>query len=147
MAYTASPLHGGSGGTEFRDTPSRLKHLTSITVHVGSSYVNGLQCTWLLDDGEGSLDFGELHGTTGDAHNVSLGPGEYIIKVYGRCGTYVDQLAFATNQGHVFGPFGGNGGEPFHIDLPGHAHVAAFAGRSGSHLDAISVLYRESVLA
>ena len=37
----------------------------------------------------------------------------------GRAGSKVDQIEFITNEGEVFGPFGGSGGDPFVSSHPG----------------------------
>ncbi|MDA3645286.1 hypothetical protein LZ318_11070 [Saccharopolyspora indica] len=143
MAYTESKINGGSGGADFRDTASRLKRLTSIMVRA-AKHVDAIQCTWMLEDGEGTIETGKQHGGNGgQVNNISLAPGELIVKVTGTYDWVLNQISFTTNQGHVFGPFGEGGGTQFTIDLPRRTYVGGFVGREGDYIDAIGVLYGE----
>ncbi|CAG5129710.1 unnamed protein product, partial [Candidula unifasciata] len=51
-------------------------------------------------------------------HLVELERGEYIVKVTVGSGFLIDRLGFETNQGRVFGPFGGPGGEEYTESCP-----------------------------
>ncbi|MEM6253905.1 MAG: jacalin-like lectin [Cyanobacteria bacterium P01_D01_bin.156] len=78
-----------------------------------------------------------VHGTqTGKTDYVLLEEDEYISQIAGTSGWIIDQLSFTTNQGRVFGPYGGGGGEPFTYDIEGKVLVA-FAGRKSQSVNDI----------
>jgi len=71
----------------------------------------------------------------GDQHNIiNLGEDQYITKVTGRSGEYIDQITFKTNDGIVYGPYGGSGGDSFEFDFGSNVLLYIF-GRSGWWID------------
>jgi hypothetical protein len=76
----------------------------------------------------------------------ALRKAEQVIAVVGRSGASTDQIQFVTvSPGNVlksYGPYGGNGGHPFHII----GAVDAFFGQSGDLLDAVGVWVQPPVL-
>ena len=58
-------------------------------------------------------------GSGGSSHIFEVNPEAKIVIAQGRAGSKVDQIEFITNEGEVFGPFGGSGGDPFVSTHPG----------------------------
>ncbi|HLP61626.1 MAG TPA: jacalin-like lectin [Candidatus Deferrimicrobium sp.] len=131
--YFKSAQHGGVGGNAFSDDLTQVKSITQIVVRSGS-FVDAIAVTYLLTSGE---TITVSHGGSGGSPSIiQLREGEYIMRIDGRAGDFVDQIVFRTNMGAIFGPFGGNGGNPFSIrDI----QVGGFFGRSGDFIDAIGV--------
>ena len=48
---------------------------------------------------------------------VTLQDGEYLLKITGTAGAYLDSITFHTNLG-TYGPFGGSGGHRFRSISP-----------------------------
>lgn len=127
-----SPLYGGSKGAEFSDKFSKTTKISKILVRHGD-FIDAIQLTWAKESG-GSLT-GKLHGGSGgSATNIELADDEYILRIEGYASYYVTQLTFFTNQGNIYGPFGGGGGSPFVLS---DAVLFGFYGRYGLYLDAI----------
>jgi hypothetical protein len=130
---TVGPF-GGPGGGAFEDPGPvpELSRITNITVRSGS-LVDAIATTYLLPDGS-SQTFSH-GGTGGTAHQIDFVSGEQIIAVVGRSGTYLDTIAFLTEDPggtrRTHGPFGGNGGAQFIVNRK----VNGFFGRSGSLID------------
>lgn len=130
---TAGPF-GGPGGGAFQDPGPvpELSRITGITVRSGS-LVDSIATTYLLPDGtSGTFTHG---GAGGTAHDIYFNPGEQIIAVVGRSGTYLDNIAFLTEDPggvrRTYGPFGGDGGSQFIVNR----RVNGFFGRSGALID------------
>ena len=62
---------------------------------------------------------GSHGGGGGSSHIFEVNPEAKIVIAQGRAGSNVDQIEFITNEGEVFGPFGGSGGDPFVSTHPG----------------------------
>ena len=62
---------------------------------------------------------GSHGGGGGSSHIFEVNPEAKIVIAQGRAGSKVDQIEFITNEGEVFGPFGGSGGDPFVSSHPG----------------------------
>jgi hypothetical protein len=130
---SAGPF-GGPGGGAFQDPGPvpELSRITRITIRSGS-LIDSIATTYLLPDG--SSETFSHGGTGGSATDIHFNPGEQIIAVVGRSGTYLDNIAFLTEdpQGvrRTYGPFGGSGGTQFIVNRK----VNGFFGRSGSLID------------
>ena len=132
--YVPTVQSGGDGGDAFQDDLAEVSRLIGLNIRAGE-YVDALQCIWSTP--AGSTVSGTQHGGGGGSLNqILLSNNEYIVRVDGRSGIYIDQLTFTTNLENVFGPFGGDGGDPF--SLP-NLSVGGFFGRSGDLLDAVGV--------
>lgn len=130
---TVGPF-GGPGGGAFQDPGPvpELSRITGITIRSGS-LVDAIATSYRLPDGtSGTFSHG---GAGGTAHAIHFNNTEQIIAVVGRSGTYLDNIAFLTEdrQGvrRTYGPFGGNGGAQFIVNRK----VNGFFGRSGSLID------------
>jgi len=132
--YSCGPV-GGWGGNPFSDPPDLT--IKVITVSWGE-YVDRLIVTY--SDGTK-----QLHGGQGGDHQYSIdfADDEYITKLSGRCGDYIDLLMISTNK-RDYPPFGGDpiwpsGGNPFSLPLPGPSIPQYFFGRCQSFIDAIGI--------
>jgi hypothetical protein len=135
-----TPLAGGPGGGVFVDSDiADEARVVEVQVHAGE-YVDSVQMIYSLPNGR-PLEAAKHGGGGGGATSFRLEPGEYIVGISGRCGTYVDSLRIHTNRrtSQVFG--GGGGDRDFHIDVPEGNQATGFRGRSGEYLDAIGLTY------
>ncbi len=133
-----SSSYGENGGKLFRHLPKGpSRKINKIVVQHGA-LVDAIRVQWLLDNGkyEWSSNAGGPHG---QKSTILLKPNEYITKVTGRSGKYVDQITFYTSEGRKFGPYGGSGGNPFTIK-PTKA-VKGFYGMAEKYVNRIGVMY------
>lgn len=142
QGYTPSAINGGSGGSPFSDDLTQAEQIVKIDIWHGkpslwfrSSRILAIQTTWSTLQ-ETSFT-GCKHGKDrGKLDTIKFMDGEYITEINGRSAKEIDSLKFKTNFGREFGPYGGNGGNPFSLtDL----HVGGFFGRSDNRIDAIAV--------
>ena len=135
-----SLLYGETTGDAFSEGGAG-KALLRIHIAFGA-HVDSIQFEW-LENGKilRSLRRG---GEGGDCrHSFALAPGEKIIRVEGKSGHCVDQLTFTTSKGNQYGPFGGQGGNSFVLDVPGG--INGFFGHASHLLDAIGFYYEECI--
>jgi Jacalin-like lectin domain len=135
-----TPLACGPGGGAFVDSdiPEEAR-IVEVQVHAGE-YVDSVQIIYSFPNGR-PLEGAKHGGGGGRTATFRLEPGEYIVGISGRCGTYVDSLRIHTNR-RVSQPFGGGGGDrEFRIDVPQGKQATGFAGRSGEYVDAIGLTY------
>ncbi|MGZ3158022.1 MAG: jacalin-like lectin [Burkholderiaceae bacterium] len=122
-------IAGGGGGTAWID-------------NCAGQYVNGFRLRY-----GGSVDtvlfsysgsgWGNPHGYQGNGPykaDVTLQPGEYIVRIDYGSGSRVDNITFKTNQGRSYGPYGGGGINGTYNVTPGEK-LGCMAGRSGSSID------------
>lgn len=131
-----SGIHGGLGGQPFLDDLTRAQRIRRITVRHGG-YIDAIQVLWV--DNDGKLQQGMRHGGGGGTESIfELDDDETIVEIRGRAGAYVDRLEFITNKGK-HAAFGGQGGEPFRIDIGSDRRLVGFWGRAAGLVDAIGV--------
>ena len=68
-----------------------------------------------------------------DKRNIKLTKGQYITRVYGRSGDYLDQIWFELSTGEII-ELGGEGGDPFDLEIPAGSAVGCITGGIGGHL-------------
>jgi hypothetical protein len=137
-----SPSYGGGGGDPFFDinpTTYIQQHTSISNVQMrGSGYVDALIVTYQSSGGVQQFKHG------GDGGNLTapltLLPGQFVNRIHGRAGGYVDNLTVAISDGRAVG-VGGGGGDPFDWSVPSGSFVLGFMGRSGRYLDQIQVIY------
>lgn len=117
--------------------------LCKLTVYFyPNECVYGFRHKWLVN-GEhvnGAKHRGHEYSSSwySEKKSITLKNGEYIRRVYGRSGAYIDQIGFELSTGEVF-EFGGSGGEPFEVEIPeGHA-VGCITGGTNGHLHNLQV--------
>jgi hypothetical protein len=99
--FYATAFEGGTGGGSFDDSTS-IDHildatLVAIRVRAGE-FIDGIQFCYTR---KGQSFNAPPHGGSGGSeYEFRLNSGEYIIRVEGRSGKYVDQLRFITNKGN-----------------------------------------------
>ena len=133
-------LAGGSGGTGFLDDEIHSgARIVEVRVEAGD-FIDSVQMIYSLPNGR-PIEAVRHGGEGGRAASFRLEPGEYIVGLSGRCGSYVDSLRIHTNM-RTSQLFGGRGGErEFRIDVPDGNQAIGFMGRSGMYLDAIGLTY------
>ncbi|MCB6184306.1 hypothetical protein LIN78_12195 [Leeia sp. TBRC 13508] len=135
-----TPMFGGGGGSPFADDVTNMTSIKRIKIR-HSSFVLSIQTDWL--DASGNEVKGSLHGggwTDGKEDMFELEADEYITKVAGRYGAYIDRISFFTNKGRVFGPYGGSGGTDEFVLQPKYGKkILGFQGRAASAIDALGI--------
>lgn len=146
ILYTGSKTYGGGGGQSFT-MPEEInishdfqaKYIKKVSIKV-SFRIEKIQVNWATRSGQDMVEAtGENGGTW---KHIYLSKGEFITKVTGRSGRFVNQLTFYTNSGRQFGPYGGCEGTPFQITAPKGHEVIGFFGNSGQCIDKIGLIYR-----
>lgn len=103
---------GGGGGQPFEAMPPLdCKNIKQIIIHSGD-FVDQIKLVWVTNDDE-LVESPAYGGDGGTEHILTFGDDEYVAKIRGQAGDYIDQISFITNKGRVFGPFGGGGGQIF----------------------------------
>lgn len=144
--YTGSTTYGGEGGQSFtmpeeilssRNFQARqIKKISLKTSH----RIEKIQLTWAAaKNGQMSASAGENGGTW---KHIILSKNEYITRVTGKAGRFVSQLTFYTNTGKKYGPYGGQEGEPFTINVPRGYQVLGFFGKAGQCIDKFGLVYQ-----
>ena len=137
-----SKTYGGNGGSAFKLLPPggliKAKKISRIFIRHGK-FVDAVQVEWEMVNGE-KVWSKRAGGSGGRGTMITLKDTEYITKVTGRSGKYVDQLTFHTSHGRKFGPNGGSGGASFTIQGPPDG-IKGLQGRSGKFLDKIGGIF------
>lgn len=137
---------GGLGGNYFSDGQaggqfsSDNRRLTEVRVRSGA-FIDSIQLVY--ENVIGQKIVSPMHGGSGGTLSVfKLDPGEYITRISGKHGWYIDSLLIETNKGKAKG-WGGTGGSAnyTYTAAPGSS-IHGFFGRSGKFLDAIGVILK-----
>jgi Jacalin-like lectin domain len=142
MAYYPTNNYGGTGGGGYDDNAGgrSFTGIRSITLRY-SDVLESIQISYKTT--AGNFDSPVHGGSTANPITVYFEEGETIVRLVGRCGTRVDQLAFITKKNNgqlnMHGPYGGVGGAPFFID----GNIVAFKGKCGVQLDSIGAYLTE----
>lgn len=142
-----SKKHGGDSGRKFMLPETRGEVLSvdkvkKISIKHGRR-IEKIRMAWV--DKNGVFNTKSTGGDGGTWSHIYLAEDEYIIAVSGRSGTLIDQLTFYTSKRRILGPYGGNGGAPFDIDLPRGAKVIGFSGYSGEAINQIGLIYEVEI--
>ncbi|CAL4995836.1 unnamed protein product [Urochloa decumbens] len=146
---------GGSGGQPFYMLrgSSGAPRLHSITLQHSPSGIHSLACQYVSGDSRrfrmAAGPWGRPQSSTGSLLHatINLPAGEHVTAVEGTVGHFatvpgavVTSLAFRTNAGTTYGPYGrSTAGTPFSVPAADGACIVGFWGRSGWLLDAIGV--------
>jgi hypothetical protein len=85
---------------------------------------------------------GKHGGEGGNLSILRLQPDEYITKVGGRHGSFIDSLYFETSAGQTL-VAGAEGGElNFLFETAQNSQIQGFFGQAGMYIDAIGVIFR-----
>ncbi|WP_018276167.1 jacalin-like lectin [Teredinibacter turnerae] len=136
-------VSGGWGGTPFADNPpTDFSQIHDITL-CGGSVVDSISTN--IEDVYGNVQsYGKKGGNGGSCSTLYFYSGEYITSVTGRYGSRVDRMVITTNYGRTLSKGGNGGGGDFKYTANDQFQIAGFAGRSGSKLDAVGVIYLRS---
>lgn len=111
------------------------------TIHVRhGALIKAAGITYELDGT--SVDLPLRGGDKGAAGVVPLVPGEYVTKIAGKYGRYVDSLVIHTSTGRSY-PFGGDGGTvSYEYAAPPGREICGFSGNAGDFVNAIGPIFR-----
>lgn len=137
---------GGYGGKYFSDQnvcgqfSSDNRRLVEVRIRSGV-YIDAIQTVYVNMAGQKFVS--PWHGGAGGRLSVfKLAPGEYITRISGKYGKYIDSLQIVTNKGSIKG-WGGTGGAGNYIyAAPPGSRIHGFFGRSGKYLDAVGVIMK-----
>ena len=138
-----SPAFGGNGGSHFDDVSatSLIPQETRVTaVQLRTGWVVTKLTTWYRNS---ERTWHAVHGKDDDGQDnpkLELSKGEVITKVSGRADHVIRYLTISTNRGRET-KGGGSEGTPFDWSATPGSFALGFAGRSGSYLDQIQVVY------
>ena len=136
---------GPSGG--FKKTPfsnsvgGNFDYVDSVTI-CSSDALNSVQMNYINLNNQqySSIKRG---GTGGSCYTFNIISGDYITKISGRYGDFVDYIQIQTYYGHSY-EWGGDGGHPFTYEAPINTQIIGFHGRSGGrYIESIGVYYRD----
>lgn len=146
---------GGLGGGYFDDAEDAagdtIFHSRVIAVRVRhGAGIDAIQTVIQRKDTGQILDL-PVHGGTGGAlDQINLGPDQFISRITGWYGVYVDSMTItlmdSAGREDIRGPFGGNGGTNYYVFYaPNIAEqrdisIVGFWGSSGALVDAIGVM-------
>lgn len=140
-------LWGGGGGGRCHTATSNdaTWQLDSIRVRSGS-WLDAIELGYRISDSSETryVSCGGQGGAEGGS--LKLEPGEYITRVRGRYGLYVDLLIVETNLGRVkeFGSVRGNPPRHFDYRVPPGMAITGLTVNSGDYVDAIGVVVRQA---
>jgi hypothetical protein len=134
---------GGWGGGTFALLPMADEVLAGLQVR-SDVHVNAIRLNFFSPSDGLTRWTGWAGGGGGFLRpELHFNPGEFLVKIDGRVGEVIDGLRFTTNQGRVYGYYGGSGGIPFEWGARVHGglsrRVSGITGRSGAELDRLEV--------
>jgi len=131
---------GGVGGGYFSDGQTGGRKLIEVRIRSGA-FIDSIQTVYA--DALGQQFVSPMHGGNGGTLAIfKLSPGEWITRISGRHGSFVDSLLIQTNKGRIKG-FGGTGGSVnYTYTAPPGTRIHGFFGRSGKFVDAIGVILK-----
>jgi hypothetical protein len=132
-SYSVGPF-GGSGGGAFNVNPPSGTKIHAIAMRTGS-LVDKLIIYYISPGG--TIYTGMSQGGNGGAYYLHFfSSDEYIKRIAGRSGRYLDRLTIYTNK-KTFS-HGGSGGSAFNVSIPPSGfQILGFFGRSGALIDRI----------
>ena len=130
---------GGPGGSYFSDNQTGGLRVVEVRVRAGA-YIDAVQFIYEHKVTK-QIITGQRHGGTGGTlHVFKLQPGEYLTRITGKHGKFVDSFQLVTSKGRSKG-WGGTGGSAHYTySAPPGSHIHGLFGRSGVFLDAVGVI-------
>lgn len=121
---------GGGGGGAWSDSAQcQDQYVTGFRVSAGKR-VDAVQFLYA------NKKWASVHGSMKNySANVTLAPGEYIVRVNYRSGGSMDAVGFVTNKGRTYGPYGGGGGSAGVYNVTPGEKLGCMTGRSGKEVD------------
>jgi hypothetical protein len=145
QTVTQTEIAGGNGGSPFIDQniPSGARVL-EILISAGGQ-VDSLQMTYEVENRR--VVQGIRHGSPGwNPDSFRLDSDEYVTGISGSYGQQIESMRIHTNKraSPIYGRPGWN--REFRIDVPSGYQAVGFAGRSGSYINAIGLIYAPIIL-
>lgn len=134
---------GGSGGVAFSiDTADEVLEIGAIRVWSGA-FVDAIQIVYRHPTNTGIVIEGSKYGRgSSNPNEIELVKGEFITRVIGKVGDFVDSIVFQSNL-QTFPRMGGSDGErEFDYRCEQGEEVIGFEGRFGDHIVALGVIIR-----
>jgi hypothetical protein len=131
---------GGTGGSPFKDPwlTEIAPQIIQIITYAGD-WINSIQFEWAGRQGQVWGGNGQNGGTGGTLNSVQFQPGEYIKRLYGSYGEYVNCIFIQTNlSAYTLG--GKRGGREFDYMAFPNQKIVGLWGCAGAYLDAVGVL-------
>src|SRR5262245_29188065 len=136
---------GGTGGHDFNDPQQFPFRIAEVRVHSGR-YIDAIQVVYTQEDRGRCFGqrAGDWHGGTGGSNQSSfrLDCDEYVVRVAGNYGEFVDSLSVETNKGRSMKWGGGGGKGKFSYTIPEGYMLHGFWGRAGQYVDALGIIMR-----
>lgn len=141
MPFILGPS-GGTGGRQF-STGVIPGDAEVRTIHVRHGAL--INAVWIsYQQGGGEPVELPMHGGQGgvDLSKFTLAPGEYVTRISGRYGKYVDSLKIETSEGND-PTYGGDGGDvQYQYEAPPGFEICGFGGKCSRSVDSIGPMYR-----
>lgn len=133
---------GGGGGNYYSDHQIGGRQLIEVRIRSGT-LIDAIQTVYV--DALGQKFVSKRYGGGGGNLDIfKLVPGEYITRISGKYGSFVDSLLIQTNKGRAKG-WGGTGGSVnYTYTAPPGSRIHGFFGRSGSLIDSVGVILKTS---
>lgn len=140
IPFVVGPSGGRTGSYFSTGVLPAAASVRTIRVQHGA-LIKAVGITYEVDDA--TVVLGMHGGEKGEPDSVDLEPGEYVTKIEGRYGRYVDSLVLHTSLGksHRFGGRGGTVG--YEYQAPQGCEICGFGGSSSDRVDAIGPMYRQ----
>jgi hypothetical protein len=149
MTILAIGPTGGGGGDYWDDgpAPSWISHrgdtngsiIGGLRIRHGN-WIDAIQWGWRTNiPGTPIQWFGRHGGDGGNEDEILFHDDEWIIKMWGRFGNYIDHIYIVTNQNRQF-DYGGDGGSTdwaFWTDGTPDSAIIGLFGRAHTYLDAL----------
>lgn len=137
---------GGVGGNHFSDLQASGQHssdnrkLVEIRIRSGA-FIDGIQTVY--ENRIGQRNESSWHGGSGGKLSVfKLAPDEYVIRINGKYGRFVDHIEIITSKGRHKGWGATGGAKHFVYNAPPGSHVHGFGGHAGKFIDSIGVIFK-----
>jgi hypothetical protein len=134
--WLRSPAYGGDGGRLFSDDLTEVARPLGFVIR-SDSRVDSIQAIYQRSDGT-SFSGRQHGGNGGTQYAFAFSENESITRISGRAGDEVDQISITTTL-TTYGPFGGNGGDPWEFDS---TNIGGIFGRYGARVDQIGFFYK-----
>ena len=131
---------GGRGGNYYSDAQTGGRQLIEVRIRSGA-FIDAIQTVYVDAIGQ-KYESKRYGGGGGNLDVFKLQPGEYITRISGKYGSFVDSLLIQTNKGRAKG-WGGTGGSAnYTYTAPPGSSIHGFFGRSGRFIDSVGVILK-----
>ena len=131
---------GGGGGNYYSDSQTGGRQLIEVRIRSGA-FIDAIQTVYV--DAIGQKFVSQRYGGGGGNLDIfKLAPGEYITRISGKYGSFVDSLLIQTNKGRAKGWGGSGGSANYTYTAPPGSRIHGFFGRSGKFIDSVGVILK-----